>query len=262
MRIAYFANNWLGWKVAEWLSSAGEEFACAVVHPPERRRHGQEILEAVARPDLPVLDGSRLRQADVLAALRETRADLGLSINFGYRIPPDVLSLFPFGALNVHTGLLPYNRGAHPNVWSIVERTPAGVTIHFMDAGLDTGDVVSQRRVEIEPIDTGETLHAKLQAAALDLLIATWPSIRGGTIPRQKQDPAAGTSHRVAELHELDEIDLDAEYRARDLIDRLRARTFPPFAACHFVHDGRRVQIELRLSYETSSDGDEDDPAS
>src|SRR5690606_7176717 len=165
---------------------------------------------------------------------------------------PEVLSLFPLEVLNLHPSYLPYNRGAHPNVWSIVEETPAGVTLHYVDAGIDTGDIVAQREVPVAPSDTGGSLYRKLERAGLELLQEAWPHIKAGRVRRQPQPRDRGTFHRVAQLGELDRIDLDKEYRARDLINLLRARTFPPYKGAYFEDQGRRVYIRLELEEEQS----------
>src|SRR5581483_3200217 len=170
-----------------------------------------------------------LARPETIAGLRDLKPDLGLSVFFGYILRAPVLEMFPAGCLNVHPGLLPYNRGTYPNVWSIVEGTPAGVTLHYVDEGVDTGDIVAQREVAVEPTDTGATLYAKLEEACLETFAAAWPAIAAGTAPRRPQPAAPGTTHRRADVERIDRIELDRHYPARELIDVLRARTFPPY---------------------------------
>src|SRR5690606_31461343 len=140
-----------------------------------------------------------------------------------------------------------WNRGAHPNVWSIVEGTPAGVTLHHVDDGVDTGDIIAQRRIPVEPTDTGQSLYARLEQASVELFRDTWPAIADGTAPRTPQPAEAGSSHRARDLAQLDEIDLDRTFTARALIDILRARTFPPFEGAHFTVEGRKVGVRISL---------------
>jgi methionyl-tRNA formyltransferase len=187
----------------------------------------------------------------VVNAISALQADLALSVFFDYVLRPEVLRLFPRGAINLHPAYLPWNRGQFPNVWSIVERTPAGVTLHEMDAGIDTGDVIARQRVAIEPVDTGETLYRKLERACLELLKNTWPAIRAGKAPRRPQR-GAGTSHRRQDTDQIDEIHLDRTYKARDLINVIRARTFPPYPGAYFRHRGRKVYVWMQLAYETT----------
>ena len=90
-------------------------------------------------------------------AIVRLEPDIGLSVLLGYILAPEFLSRFARGAVNLHLAYLPYNRGSNPNVWSIVERTPAGATLHWMDAGVDTGDIIAQATTDVAADDTGET---------------------------------------------------------------------------------------------------------
>ena len=251
MRLVLFANNWLGWKVLDFLRTRGENVAALVLHPVARRKYGDEILAASALPPERIFDASSLREPGTIAALAALEPELGISISLGYILRRELLACFPGGCINLHTSFLPWNRGANPNVWSIAERTPAGVTLHYIDDGVDTGEIIAQERVAVEPIDTGATLYARLEQAALALFMKAWPAIRAGTISPAAQELAAGSTHRVADLAGLDAIDLDRSYIARDLIDILRARTFPPHHGAYFLHEGRKIFLQLTLRDET-----------
>jgi methionyl-tRNA formyltransferase len=249
MKILYFGNNWLGWKVLEWLAPQRDEIAGLVLHPPDRRKLGDELLAAARASADCVFDGSRLRDPAVLQAIRDLRADLAVSVLFGYILRPELLELFPSGAINLHPSLLPFNRGACPNVWSIADGTPAGATLHYVDARVDTGDIIAQSSLEVEPVDTGESLYRKLEQLSLDLFRQTWPRFREGAAPRTPQPAGCGTAHRLLDLKSIDEIDLDRQYTGRELINILRARTFAPYPGAYFRAGGRRVYMRLELEY-------------
>jgi methionyl-tRNA formyltransferase len=247
MRILFLGNNRLGLLALRWLVEQGEPVVGLVLHPAPKARHADEIRAAARLPNEAVFDGSRLKDAATFEAVRALRADLALSVLFGYILEPRFLELFPAGVINLHPSFLPYNRGVYPNVWSIVDQTPAGASLHYIDAGVDTGDLIAQRRVSVDAIDTGQTLYEKLERAALALLQETWPLIKAGRAPRLPQPPLAGTAHRVRDVAGIDEIDLNRSYRAGELIDILRARTFPPYPGAYF-HDGeRRIYLRLQL---------------
>jgi methionyl-tRNA formyltransferase len=249
VKIFFMGNNRLGWRALGWLRGRGTDVVGIAVHPPERRRHGDEILAAANLPSERIFDASRLRDPGVQRAVAALGPDMGLSVLLGYILAPDFLGVFPRGVVNLHPALLPYNRGAHPNIWSIVERTPAGVTLHWIDSGVDTGDVIAQAPTDIAAEDTGETLYRKLEDAALALLQGTWPAIEAGAAPRRRQT-GPGTTHRARDLERIDEIDLDRSYRARDLLDLLRARTFPPHKGAFFRSGGKRVYVRVCLEAE------------
>lgn len=250
MRILYLGNNWLGWQALQWLRQQGEEVVGLVVHPLDKRKFGEEILETANLPPEKIFDGSKLRDPVMLQAIRTLQPDIGISILFGYIVRADFLEIFSKGCINLHPAYLPYNRGAYPNVWSIVEGTPAGTTLHYIDVGIDTGQIVAQRQVPVEPIDTGETLYCKLEQASLELFKATWPLVKAGRIEIVEQPAEGGTEHRTRDVERIDEIQLDKLYTARELIDILRARTFRPYPGAYVMVDGRKVYLRLQLMYD------------
>lgn len=249
MRVLYMGNNWVGWQLLRVLKNQGTELVGLVAHPLGRAKFRDDILRTSDLPPNLVFDASRLREPDVIAAIRALRPDIGVCGCFGYILRKPLVDIFPLGCVNSHISLLPYNRGAFPNVWSIVERTPAGVSLHYVDDGVDTGDLIAQQAVPVEPTDTGKSLYEKLERAAVELFERTWPLITSGTAGRSPQDHSKTTAHRIADVAAIDEIDLDRPYQARELIDILRARTFPPYRGAFFVHDGRKVYLRIELDY-------------
>lgn len=255
MRIVCLCNNWLGWQVLQWLGDQGQEIVGVVVHPAGEGKCLDEIRAVAARTKSIVLKDSSVNEPEGLERIRSLKADMAVSVLFRNILRKPFLDIFTKGCINLHPAYLPYNRGNYPNVWSIVEKTPAGVTLHYIDEGLDTGDILAQERVPVEMTDTGGTLYRKLELAALELFQSTWPSIETGTAPRRRQDAEPGTSHRRSDVQTIDKIDLDRMYKAEDLINILRARTFPPYHGAYFRRDGKKVYLSLELAEEPGSKG-------
>ena len=92
-------------------------------------------------------------------------------------------------------------------------------------------------------------LYRKLEIAGLRLFKKSWQLIRKGQAPRHKQFKKNGTVHRLEDTKQIDRIDLDRKFRARELIDIIRARTFPPHNGAYFVQDGRKIYLRLHLYY-------------
>lgn len=247
MRILLLLNNWGAWQVAKWLRGRGEDIVGLVLQPPEDRRFADEILSALDLPPDKVWTSNQLRDPDILAKLRELRPDIGISAFFGCLLKPEAIQMFPNGCINLHSALLPCNGGWHTNVWPIIDGTPAGVTIHYIDAGVDTGDIIAQRRIPVEPTDTGGSLHEKITRDQVDLFKETWPLIRESKNSRTSQDRSKATVHRKAELGEISGIDLDRTYRARGLINLLRARTYPPYPSAYYVEGEKRTYVRIEL---------------
>lgn len=250
MRVFFFGNNRAAVSVLRYLADRGENLVGLCVHPAARGRFRTELIEMFGGAGDRVFDGSQLRDAATVERIRALRPDLGVCVLFDYIFSPELLSVFPRGIVNLHPSLVPWNRGQYPNVWSIVEGTPSGVTLHWVDKGIDTGDVIAQRSVPPEPVDTGATLYRKLETAGVSLFKDEWPSIRSGSAKRQPQPAQGGSYHRSSDVERIDRIDLDAPTTARQLLDVLRARTFRPYDSAWFeAEDGRRIYVRVSLEY-------------
>lgn len=229
MDIVFLGTNNAGWEIYEWLCD----------------RDGVTVEALLTEPD----------QLDLV---RDLEPDIVVAAGFEHIVPPEILAIPDQGCLNVHPGRLPHTRGYNPNVWAIVEDLPAGVTIHYMDEGVDTGDIVATRELAVSFEETGRELYERLESACVDLFVDTWPAIERGEAGREPQGDADAVSHQRADFDDLCALDLDAEYTVRDLLDRLRALTFPPFDNAYVDVDGDRYYLELSITPAVeTSDADE-----
>lgn len=256
MKTLLFVNGPVAATLAAWLRGVGAEVVGAVLHPEARRSAGPELLDALALPEHRRFDGARLEAPETLDAIAALEPELGVSVYFGYILRRPLLQLFPRGVVNLHPSLLPHGRGAYPNVWAIVDGTPAGVTLHWVDEGVDTGDIAAQREVPVEAWDTGQSLYHKLNEAAAQLFRDSWAALQAGTLPRTPQPTTGFGAHRVKDVAAIDAIDLGAPTTARALLDLLRARTFPPYPGAYFrAPDGRRVDVRVELTPDSEGEG-------
>ena len=123
-----------------------------------------------------------------------------ISYNYRHLISEEVLNLMPGRVINLHTSYLPYNRGSSPNFFSFLENTPKGVTIHLMDKGLDTGDILCQREVAFdEDKETFASSYNRLQKEIQQLFMENWEAIKSGQLMPVKQE-GTGSYHRMCEL--------------------------------------------------------------
>lgn len=173
--------------------------------------------------------------------------DFMLTVYWPRLLPPKVFGLARGGCVNFHPALLPANRGWYPHVHSILDGSPAGVTLHLVDEGADTGPVLAQKEVGVLPSDNAGTLYARLQDEITGLFMEIWPAIKDGSIRPAPQDGGRATYHEKSEVDALDRVDPEKKYRAKDLIDLLRARSFGPRGFAYF-EDGGRVYMRLELN--------------
>ncbi|HWR83510.1 MAG TPA: formyltransferase family protein [Candidatus Deferrimicrobium sp.] len=133
--------------------------------------------------------------------------DVDFIVSYGYRhiLKRDVLDRFADRAINLHISLLPFNRGANPNLWSFLEDTPKGVTIHRIDEGVDTGDILAQQDVVISATATLKTSYDQLATAIEVLFQRVWPEIRSlrrDAVPQ----PEGGTMHRRSDRAHVEHL--------------------------------------------------------
>lgn len=246
-RVVFLGNNDLGVKVLKFLKGQQQQLVGLVVHPRGKAKKRKMLIQLAKLPKNKIFEGELINDPQTIKQIKALEPDILVSVMFGYILKKEVLGAARFGGINLHPAYLPYNRGAHPNVWSIVEGTPAGVTLHTIDAGIDTGKILAQEKVGVEPIDTGKTLYQRLENAAYELFIKTWPKLVKGEIKTQPQ-PKEGSFHSVKDLQETDEINLNKKYTGKDLINTLRARTFPPHEGAYFKVGTKKIFVRVRLS--------------
>lgn len=198
--------------------------------------------------------GALLTTREQLSIVHELDPDVVVSIGFDHLVPEDILTAPSRGCVNLHPAYLPYNRGKSPNVWSLVEGTPAGATLHYMAPEFDTGDVIARRRVDTDFADTGKDLHRRLERAQFELFTDVWPDIVADEVESEPQDPDAGTYHTTADFRDLCELDPEAEVTVKELLDRLRALTFPPFDNAYVELDGERYYVDVDIRHEDETD--------
>lgn len=249
-RILLMADGPIGLKMAQYLATRNEHVCSLVVENAKDNQWSQQIIDSLELQPNAVFHPEILKDPNGKECLAEFKPDILLTITWSHILPGEIIEIARRVALNIHNGLLPYNRGWHSNVWAIREGTPSGVTIHHLDPGIDTGDIAYQLEVEATSTDTGASLYRRLQNAMWELLEASWPRIVTGDIPRIPQQVADATHHYKKELTIDDEIDLEREYRACDLINLIRARSFAPHPGAYFVKDGQKVFVRMDLQSE------------
>lgn len=147
------------------------------------------VKELALTHDIPVYQPIKVRESEFLDTLEAIGADVIVVAAFGQILPERIINMPPYGCINVHASLLPKYRGAAPIQWSIIDGCEeTGVTIMYMEKGLDTGDMIDRAVVKIDPKETGDSLHDKLSAAGGDLIIKALADIEAGTAKREKQD--------------------------------------------------------------------------
>ena len=177
----------------------------------------------------------------------DLKPDLIVTCAYGQIIPETLLSCPKYGCINVHASLLPKLRGGSPLHHAIIDGyRETGVTIMYMDKGMDTGDIISQSSVIITDNDTVGSIHDKLSVLGSKLLLETLPSIVNGTNERIKQDESQATyCHNIT--HEEEAIDFNKN--VRDIFNQVRGMN--PYPVASFTLDDKVYKV-YEITYEVT----------
>jgi methionyl-tRNA formyltransferase len=249
LRIVFMGTAELACASLESLARQSDFAVVAVVTRPDKPKGrnlkltSSPVKEVALRIQVPVLQPDRARDEGFVQELRLLKPDLIVVAAHGQILPQTILDLPRFGCLNLHTSLLPRYRGAAPIQWAILDGQPeTGVTIMKMDAGLDTGDMLTQQRTPINADDNSQTLHDRLAKLGATLLVQTIRDYVAGEITPQPQ-PSAGASH--ARKITKEDGRLDWTKPAHTLWNRIRAFTPWPGAFTHLPDQPRPHLLKI-----------------
>lgn len=198
---------------------------------------------------LPVAQPARLRDPEAVEQLQAWQPDLIVVAAYGQILRPVVLDMPPHGCINVHASLLPRWRGASPiNAAILHGDSETGITIMQMDPGMDTGPILSQRSIPIQPDDTAGSLIPRLSELGGELLVETLPAYLSGDLVPQPQDDALATPAPM--LKKIDGL-LNFSTTAADLERQVRA--FHPWPGAYTNLNSQPLKVHRARAVEKSS---------
>jgi len=224
--------------------SAGYEVAGVVTQPDRRAGRGRKLTpppvkELAIELGLPTIQPARVRDPEPMAQLESWAPDVIVVAAYGQILRPNLLDLPPHGCVNIHGSLLPRWRGAAPIQAAILHGDDeTGVTIMRMDPGMDTGPILSQRVMKIQPEDTAGSLSERMADAGAALLLETLPDYLSGRIEPQEQSESGVT---MAPLLTKSDGLLDFNRPAVDLERQVRA--FQPWPGAFFQWRGNNMKV-------------------
>ena len=248
MRVLFIGTGEIGVPVLHSLAESRERELVGVVTQPdkpvgrEQRIEAPPIKAALAASKLPVLQPKRIK--DAVEEIRALDPEAIVVMAYGQILPRAVLEIPRIACLNLHASLLPRHRGAAPIQAAIVTGDrETGITVMYMDEGLDTGDVLLQKPIEIAASETGGSLHDRLAQIAPGALSDALTQLASGKAPRTPQDSSAATY--APKLNREDgRIDWN---ESAELIER-KVRAFDPWPGAFAVlreESGRERKIKV-----------------
>ena len=243
MRIVFMGTPDFAVNVLQGLIDHYEKDIVGVVSQPDKLVGRHQILtptpikELAMKYNIPVLQPEKIRK-DYQAVL-DLKPDIIITCAYGQIIPQAILDAPKLGCINVHASLLPKLRGGAPIHKAIIDGySVTGVTIMYMDASMDTGDMISKVEVPILDSDNLESLHDKLSEAGTKLLLDTLPSILDGTNPREKQNEEEVT---FAYNIKREEEHVDFTKTSREVFNLIRGLC--PIPSANVLLDGDEMKV-------------------
>lgn len=244
-RIGLAANRKIGYDALRLLQNNALAPKVLLVAKGKSADDWTRRLVASVTGETTVIRGNIFREPEGIRHLRALDLDYLISVHFPYIMPPGVLSLPRIGTLNLHPAYLPFNRGWHTPSWAIKEGTPYGATLHWIDEGVDTGDIAVQRQIQVHSGDTADSLYQRVLELELQLFAEALPMIRKHRLPRIPQ-LGDGTAHRKQDLDAQRCLRLDEALPVRETLRRLRALTTNSWnEAAYFDEGGKRYRVRV-----------------
>jgi methionyl-tRNA formyltransferase len=245
MRVVFMGTGDIGIPSFRWLLDAPDVEVAALVTQPDKPvgRHQDvqppEIKKLALEHGIPVLQPVKMRAPEAVAEIQALGADLIIVMAYGQILPKGVLDAAKIACLNLHASLLPRWRGAAP-IQAAIEAgdTKTGITVMYMDEGLDTGDMLLKREIAIAPDETGGSLHDRLADEAAGALAIAIAFLEAGQAPRVPQ-PKEGVTYAGKLTREHGHLDFSA---GREAVAR-KVRAMNPWPAASTTIGGKRLKV-------------------
>jgi methionyl-tRNA formyltransferase len=200
MRVMFIGTGEIGVPTLQALRRSGEHRLTGVVTQPDKlvgrdqRITPSPIKKALIETKIPILQPARIKDRQSIEEIRALLPDAIVVMAYGQILPRTILEIPSLACLNLHASLLPRHRGAAPIQASIASGdSETGITVMYIDEGLDTGDILLQRKIGVLPMDTGGSLHDRLAQIAPEALLEALKLLAQGNPPRVAQDSALAT---------------------------------------------------------------------
>lgn len=224
--------------------AAEHEIVTVVTQPDRPRGRGQKIQftpvkEAALELGLEVYQPQRIRDPEAVQHLQNLSPQVIVLVAYGQILPESILEIPPLGCINVHASLLPAYRGAAPINWAIINgEQETGVTTMYMTPQLDSGDIILQSKIRIEPQDTAGTLHDKLAQEGALLIKKTLELLEQGKAPRlPQQEERATYAPPLTKEHER----IDWSKSSQQVANLVRGMN--PWPGAYTIYQGKILKI-------------------
>jgi len=245
-RIIYAANRFIGLKCLEKLIISRIEIVALLLPSKKKATYDNEMISLIK--DIPVIRGIIFRKEEGLKIIKNLMPDYIISVHFPYIFNPEIILIPKIGSLNLHPAYLPFNRGWNTPTWAILEGTPIGATLNWIDEGIDTGDIAIRRELKIKSEDTAHSLYLRLMELEVKIFEEAILFIKSNSLPRFPQK-GKGTFHYKDDLKKI--LKLKLNKKEKRLLNKLRALTTDRIEESAFFEVlGKKYYIRVEITPE------------
>lgn len=246
-RILFCGDRQVSARLLERIRADGAHIVALGLNNPPYGEAVEEVRAAAeVEPDR-VFYGRAFASEVALSRYAATAPQLGICCGFASILPRRLLEIPQWGWVNFHRSYLPYNRGLDPLQWAVVDKTPAGVTLHVMTEAVDAGAIVTQAELGVHPMDNGASLSRRADELILRLFDDVWPDLRRGRIKSTPQEHDLATYHSWEDCVKLRQLDRRSEMNVGRLIDIVRSYTGEGASGATFVDGPIRFSVHARV---------------
>lgn len=244
MKIVFMGTPDFAKAALEALISAGHQVAAVVTQPDKPKGRSGALIpppvkECAAAHGIPVLQPKRIKEQEAVEELRRYPADVYIVAAFGQILSQEILDIPPLGCLNIHASLLPGYRGSSPIQHVLLNgEKKTGVTIMQMDAGIDTGDMLYKKEIDIDPEDNYETLHDRLAVLGGEAVTEALALLAQGKLAAERQQEEL-SSYAPMIGKEMGRIDFSQDAAAIDC----HVRAMTPWPSAYTSYQGKQLKI-------------------
>ncbi len=238
-RIVFMGTPELASHVLQELVSNGFRVVAVVTAPDRPAGRGRKIKQSPVKElavalNIPVLQPENLKSPEFISELKSCKPDIQVVVAFRM-LPESVWSIPPKGTFNLHASLLPDYRGAAPINWTIINgEKESGVTTFLLDHQIDTGKILFQEKIPLQPYETAGSLHEKIKTAGAELVVHTITALNAGTvkpIPQEELISGHDKLRKAPKIHKED-CRIDWDKPSREVVNHIHGLSPVPGAFC------------------------------
>ena len=245
MNIGVCASKYVGYELLKFIFNEKQNVSFVVTS--EGDDYENVIVDLCKQNNVDCHNGLDINSKEFIELNKRHSIDLIFMLWFPTIVKKPSLKSVKTGFINLHPSYIPWNRGMHPYYWAIVDGSKAGTTIHFIDENIDEGNILFQKEIDSFITDTGESLYIKNLEETIRLFKDNYENILNSNYELKGVDNSDGSFHLAKDIRKHSEIQLNKSYKAIDLINIIRARTFNNGDSSFFKFNDKKYNVRISI---------------